>query len=111
MFQPDKLADLISEDRCAGPKKADPHSLDTLVAFFETKNPAEQYAWYCPNGCAFGQYRDSVRKAGGFKEFMMLNMIFGDDAYRAIGKPEPHTFGAALERARAYCAAISKART
>ncbi len=104
MFQPDRLADLISP-----PVKDDPFSLDALIAWLETKDPDEGYCFLsAEDGCLWARY---TKDNGGVCEepyekyalngaSMSVNLDVG--TWRcdvAIGFPR--TFGAALSRARA----------
>ena len=75
---------MLYDPRWSGPTVAE------LVAWLETKNPAEAYEWLSAD-CLYGIYG---RETG--KEFN--NPVH----YYDISLPKPHTFGAALERARQY---------
>lgn len=108
--------------------KADPFSLDTLIAWLETKNPDEQYCYMDSGRCLLSRYFI----AQGFKNVRVYPEAFlhGDvakdlplhitlDTIDQIGTPLPvgfdwiargshqfdylsdHSFGGALERARA----------
>lgn len=85
--------------------KADPFSLETLIAWAEKQPAAKEYDYWC-HRCYLGQYFE----AHGYK----INMIgvgtvtFSGQKTRNlpphfnhIAMSEPRTFGAALERARA----------
>jgi len=84
--------------------KADPFSLESLIAWAEKQPTDKEYDFWC-NECYLGQYFEDH----GFK----INMIgtgtvtFSDSTCRElprhfnrIAQTTPHTFGAALERAR-----------
>jgi hypothetical protein len=85
--------------------KADPFSLDSLIAWLE-QQPAENRYCYADNGkCLLGRYFT----AKGFKAVNVWSSgvsYQGGDAglpphFNDIAVYTPHTFGAALERARA----------
>lgn len=92
----------------------DPRDLNTLIAWLETKNPTETYYYSSPSNCLLAQYYRamgfqcvSVRPRSlfysigeyGFKE--RLPAGFDDIAIGNCRKTDC-TFGAALERAKAY---------
>jgi hypothetical protein len=78
-----------------------PLSLTTLIAWLQTKNPAEFYAFSDLCGkCLFSQYLTSM----GFNpeptseytfDTWALHLYFGE-----VASMKPFTFGAALERAK-----------
>lgn len=103
MFEPGKLADLIS--RKASP---DPFMLESLIAWLRTKDGAEQYPWVNIRKCVMAQFRDYVAWKGSYTS--LLGEMGVSDPVKfecAVTAPLPHTFGAALLRARAYQAAQS----
>lgn len=85
--------------------KADPHSLENLIAWLE-KKPARRTYCYMDNGaCLMHQYFTAcgldVDHVGG----MSITYVSGDwellkNGMDDIAAEEPHTFGAALKRAR-----------
>jgi hypothetical protein len=89
--------------------KADPFSLDALIAWLETKEPTEEYRYGACFGCAIAQYLMSL----GVEKPLVGARTWTDFAekhlsdtplpvhWNKIAVREPHTFGAALERARA----------
>ncbi len=93
------------EDKALNPgikEQADPASLDAFIAWLETKPSEEEYVWVDPLRCAMGQYRSFVRSRGGFRGVTFLENIIGENAYMAITRAKPYTFGAALDRALAF---------
>jgi hypothetical protein len=64
-----------------------------LVAFLETKDASESYEWLSED-CPLGQFFAACGERP-MTEF---------PHYYEITLPQPHTFGAALERARQYLA-------
>jgi len=95
--------------------KADPFSLDSLIAWLETKAPNEQYDYGCNGHCLLAQYlthlgHEQVR-IGGWGRFSTSTTsgVFPEVFWRAAcGSPSfgeggckwRWTFGAALGRAR-----------
>ncbi len=104
MFQPDKLADLISKPA----QKADPFSLRSLVEWLEMQEGETAYDYTEPKYCLLGQY---VVASGG--KYIPDYTIDGHtldaggfslhaerpDLYEVVSE-HPWTFGAALQRAR-----------
>lgn len=74
--------------------------LAPLVAFkpreVETRDENETYPWMSTSHCLMAQYRTAMKLDG------VLAEIVGLDAYVKIGYHVPRTFGAALQRARAF---------
>ena len=78
------------------PKVADVFSLDSLIAWLETMPADISYKWDCVRGgCLIGIYAD----AAGINFHDCHSAIF-DRGQLYIAGHEPHTFGAALARAR-----------
>jgi len=82
--------------------KADPFSLDSLIAWLE-KQPAD--IWYpwgnCRGECLFSQYLTHL----GYPKDPCNEATIGPwailhDRHYGLMHGQPHTFGAALERAR-----------
>ena len=76
-------------------------SLAGLVAWLETKDPNETYQWEtCQGHCLIGQYLHSV---GIEWQWMVTHNpgLYHELTPNALAGRLPHTFGAALERARA----------
>ncbi len=81
-------------------------TLDSMTAYLESKNPHDTYIWADPVHCLMGNFlRDHGHSWGEvvYSEFM--------PHYDEIAAPAPHTFGAALERARAIKALPQPAPT
>lgn len=85
--------------------KADPFSLESFVAWAERQQADESYCFTNFGGCLFAKWFKSINEnsrhvagyryqVGGYeKNFEQMGM-------RDIALLEPHTFGAALDRAR-----------
>ncbi len=89
-------------------------TLSNLIGWLETKNPNQNYDYWdvCGN-CILGQFFNYIglewrgTKGPGFK--MWQSLIDNDKSDHVnwtnpllkVSQSEPHTFGAALERARA----------
>jgi hypothetical protein len=87
-------------------------TLADFIAWLETKNPAESYSFYeCEGRCLMGQYMANrgIPWTGapfhyngdweGSSYAQTGRAIFGPGQFTAISY-RPHTFGAALKRAR-----------
>ncbi len=78
--------------------KPDPHSMQSLIAWLELQPPHTSYNWECTDGgCLIGLYSDAV----GCNFFACHSAFFNRDDDLSVAAQKPHTFGAALERARA----------
>ena len=78
--------------------KWDQHALlDQFIAWLETKDPDEAYAWWDPDNCACGQFFGS-RGWQGIKEFVRLNSIAQGAGTRRW--QADWTFGRCLVRAK-----------
>ena len=90
--------------------KPDVFSLEGLLAWLQTKPPNDQYNYEdCCGGCLYGQY--VIASGIPWKEVFGTAIYDHKDAaalpfkqfvYHKVAKAEPHTFGAALKRARKY---------
>lgn len=83
-------------------RKSDP-TVNDLIAWLETMPADEHYEYLDPSACLLGQYLRSVGVADvGFASCQLdANPKFCRIAFGPQGDG-PHTFGAALERAREY---------
>jgi hypothetical protein len=89
--------------------KADPFALGTLIAWLEKQPASETYCYENTGGCLMHKYfTDCGLKdvsVGGtcFSHSMNFRKIDVDMSYEFsdVAASRPHTFGAALERARA----------
>lgn len=77
-----------------------------LIAWLETKDPNETYEWDdCRGRCLIGQYGASIGLS--WKAICLLETGTHDETLykkltpNCLALTHPHTFGAALERARA----------
>lgn len=94
------LYDKRWEKKVAGDEGVSPEifSLDGLIAWLEAQNPATNYVWSSSKGeCLISLYLFGVGKHG-LIDFVEFNK--NTDADYLIAYDEPHTFGAALSRAR-----------
>lgn len=86
--------------------KADPFSLESLIAWLETQDPNTEYEWTdCSGGCLIGRYFT----AKGIVEHVPYQMVFqslSDYGEVCSSLSGPTTFGAALERARVIAAKV-----
>lgn len=83
--------------------KADPFSLQSLIAWLEKQPAAGEYNFLnCSGGCLYGLYMQSH----GFLQESYLKQAkdFRLLVFEYVAMPEPWTFGAALERARKIAA-------
>jgi hypothetical protein len=85
-------------------EKTDPISLESLIAWLEKQPEAQRYDFTnCRGGCLLGKYMASVGMAWDMDVYedlahtMCPNAPYG---HFPIGSELPHTFGAALARAR-----------
>jgi hypothetical protein len=88
------------------PKTDDVHSLDSLIAWLETKDPDQSYDYFSGVTCLCAQYY----RAKGYWFVLAFNIYFSHGLGNAtllprgfdfIASVQPHTFGSALKRARA----------
>lgn len=96
--------------------KADPFSLTNLVAWIEKQPVGQGYHFHCAR-CLLGQYFTDQ----GINVVTIGVKYFSDESgnsskyqlppdFNKIAERLPHTYGAALERARAALAVTSKER-
>ncbi len=80
--------------------KVKPQSLEGFIAWLELQPPDRKYRWADRCACVMAQYRLFV--FGHHYGATLRNMLGRNsyDTYIEIGAFEPHTFGAALQRAR-----------
>lgn len=77
-------------------------SIDSLIAWLETKPPSRHYCWWDGDGnCLIAQY---VREKTGCrrKEWVTYYGYVHFNIRHQVAGEMPYTFGAALKRARAY---------
>jgi hypothetical protein len=76
----------------------DPYSLQSLTVWLEQKDPAKPYGYYDSSTCLIAQYLKSKH----IKPYDIPNLVdAGLDKFGIIASRHPHTYGAALERAKA----------
>ncbi len=109
MYLNEKLKEFVGEPLKA--VRAEPFSLESLIAWLETKDANASYDWYSISGCLICQYLDHIGVkfssvgANNYVTADYLDRISIPRHFPAAACPSPHTFGDALERARAYKAA------
>lgn len=107
MFQPDKLADIIAKPVEAKPA---PFTLESLIAWLETKQADEEYCYSRTGECLIAHY---LKEVCGYARPNIGSTFYSDldgpvrmrdlpPKWDDIALRGPHTFGAALIRARAY---------
>ncbi len=88
------------------PPKRDIFSWDNLIAWLEMKSPKQEYSYYRPDCCMlakyFGEMTDdkyvSVGQVNACINGRLRRLPMG---WNRVAETEGHTFGEALERARA----------
>lgn len=87
------------------PAKADPFTLDSLIAWLETMPADRVYNFFdCDGRCLIGQYIAAKSSSNHWRHYGYPNWMDLVDAHPHVSKiatHEPFTFGAALLRARA----------
>lgn len=106
MFEPGKLKHLLDEPLAKARLKEvpAPFSLPSLIAWLETKDPAEEYNYIDYDNCLVAQYTKQVpgvEKPEWRTWYVAGADRFSGDTRAFVSVPLPHTFGGALERARA----------
>ena len=104
-------------DEQVGKVKADPFSLESLIAWLEKQPRAKRYCYMDNGGCLMHQYFThagfDVEWVGGWrfrtsdKNTYDLSLEFSDIAAALGPGPRGLTFGAALDRAKAALALVS----
>jgi hypothetical protein len=80
------------------------YTLRDLIAWLETKSPQTTYNFQdCSGGCLLGQYVTERTGSYNCEKYMLASDLDkkNSDLGGQIAINKPHTFGAALERARA----------
>jgi hypothetical protein len=86
--------------------KVDPLSKEALIAWLEKQDPNQRYEWYEPASCLLGLWTKSVDPTSCHDpESCTRYIVYGRNVdfwtfISEIACHNPHTFGAALERAR-----------
>lgn len=93
---------MLYDKRWDAKVKADPFSLESLIAWLEKQNPAKRYDYIDSSNCVIAQYL----KACGAAEYDLAPSELERLGWLDIARwgSEPETFGAALARARAELA-------
>lgn len=99
------LYDKRWEKKVAGDEGVSPEifSLDGLIAWLEKQNQDAEYCWDAFQTCLIGKYLSDHGLEFGqnyFDHSIPYKICGGDISYRMITKEHPHTFEAALSRAR-----------
>lgn len=93
--------------------KAEPLTLGHFIEWLQTHDPDKEYEFRnCKGMCLVGQYMTSIGRSwdgpgdGPLNEYgVVCRTLFGGDGpcriEQSVAQDTPHTFGAALERARA----------
>ena len=81
--------------------KWDSVSLAGFISWLETQDPTRPYSYWPCATCAIGQYLRATGKSEA--DAGVADVYF--DWNQDIAGPQPHTFGAALDRARKLAAA------
>lgn len=93
--------------------KADPFTIEALIAWLEQQPAARHYEYMnCDGECLYGQYMRHVGVSWKEARYATYNGRRKDDihapfreaVYFPIASSEPHTFGNALYRARGVAA-------
>jgi hypothetical protein len=89
--------------------KADPFSLDSLIAWLEKQPANETYAWHCQGQCMLGQWLKYIDPRSGEADgdsfqYFVNGEVHDFNKYADIAMHGDANFGAALERARAAAA-------
>ena len=88
-------------------KSTDIESVESLIAWLEEQNPNEKYSYINPRGCLLAQYFTAMGMVG----VSVSHFYYGGLGFHRKELPQhlhdiafasPHTFGAALERAKEY---------
>ena len=81
-------------------RSSDPLSLESLIAWLETKDPEEEYNWADYERCLIVQYCEATGA-----DYVAVACIASGKGRTApiesLAYDRPHTFGAALSRVRA----------
>lgn len=89
-------------------KKAAPLAIGTLIAWLERQDPQTTYCYVESGSCLLAQYfegvgfgRVTVCRGGVWYGPKFEHQISPPDLFHDLAQARPHTFGAALTRARA----------
>lgn len=89
------------------PPKRDIFSWDSLITWLETKNPDEAYCYISGGTCMLAQYFTAVAGKAQYIGVGQVDLRIGDKVsflplgWNRVAETMGHTFGEALERARA----------
>lgn len=88
----------------------DPLSLDAFIGWLEKQPGEQEYDWSdCTGGCLFAQYAlaHGFGSNGADAYSSYISATGGNfEPFNGVALETPHTFGAALERARALSASM-----
>lgn len=105
------------------PVRLDPFSLESLIAWLEKQDGDAEYCWFGRGHCLYAQY--ALAMGLGKSQFTFNLIAFGNSAYNNLiagmrekydsgagepfnlAFPSPHTFSAALSRARNALASLN----
>ncbi|MBR0868900.1 hypothetical protein JQ633_00910 [Bradyrhizobium tropiciagri] len=86
--------------------KADPFTLESLIAWLETQPSNTEYDWINCDACLCGQYVRAITGNDFPSGVTIYAHMFADHVeYGDVASERPWTFGAALDRARKALAA------
>lgn len=95
---------MLYDKRWDAKVKADPHTLESLIAWLEKQPAAKRYQFMnCSGRCLYGQYLEAMGHSyeAETKLWSGRRYLFRSFVYEEIAGLYPCTFGAALARARA----------
>jgi len=81
--------------------KVDPLSVAGLIAWLAKQPTRREYEYYSCQRCLVAEYLKSIGSVNPDAEYIFSEALGAGWPYDKIAAERPHTFGAALERARA----------
>lgn len=91
---------MLYDPRWEQKTKADPFALGSLIAWLEVQPADTNYKWECfSGGCLIGLYSRAIGC-----NFHYCHTAFFKRRELSLARDAPHTFGAALKRARKMAA-------
>lgn len=105
---------MLYDPKWEAPAKADPLSLDSLIAWLEKQPAGRMYEYTDEQECALGQWLKSIdpeRRPGspgtGCYVYIVNSNVVDLEKFDAIAIGHPRTLGAALNRAREMRSSVS----
>lgn len=104
MYRPDRLSPPLESVR-EEEKARDVFSLESLIAWLETKPARATYCWVETGTCLFSQYGEAMGLGNGSSTAYdaVVSGFMRNPSIRfrwSVACEKPHTFGAALSRTR-----------